>query len=360
MRWLAAVAGLTTLVFQVGIGPASTSARFSAASSSPTSGFTGATLSPAVAPVITPVMAGRTIKLEWNPVNAPRSVAYSVERTLVGGATSTVCLAPSIPIVSNGLVACTDSGAMPDATYTYTELPYIDIPGSTPWSLPRSTSSVPFLVPRLSYLAAGSDVSSTGTSINVPYPTGTQSGDVLLLVSVSGRNKAPTTPTGWNQLVSQGIGGSSSSYLFVAWRVADAGTSVTLDPQANGSGASTRIVNYGRTNGNSATPVVATSSVVSGTATASTTFTPPTNVVTNASNAVVVSIMATNGATSPSLATSMGFTLRLSNNSTPGSGSVSIGLADTNVAMSGSSVSSPTWSQTGTSQAWLFATVAFR
>jgi hypothetical protein len=60
------------------------------------------------------------------------------------------------------------------------------------------------------------------------------------------------------------------------------------------------------------------------------------------------------------LATPTGFTLRLSNNSTPGSGSVSIGLADTNVATSGSSVSSPTWSQIGTAQTWLYATVAFR
>lgn len=357
---MAAVAGLTTLVFPFGIGPASTSARFSAASSSPTSGFTGATLSPAVAPVITPVMAGRSVVLQWSRVSSPRTMAYSVERTLVGGATSTVCLAPSIPIPNNGLVACTDSTATPNSTYTYTELPYIDIPGSTPWSLPRSTSSVPFLVPRLSYLAAGSDVSSTGTSINVPYPTGTQSGDVLLLVSVSGRNKAPTTPTGWNQLVSKGIGGSSSSYLFVAWRLADAGTSVTLDPQANGSGASTRIVNYGRMNGNTTSPIVATSSVVSGTAAASATFTPPTNVVTNASNAVVVSIMATNGISSPSLSVAKGFSLRLSTNSTPGSGSVSIGLADRNVATSGTSVVSPTWTQSGTSQAWLYATVAFR
>jgi hypothetical protein len=39
---------------------------------------------------------------------------------------------------------------------------------------------------------------------------------------------------------------------------------------------------------------------------------------------------------------------------------VSIGLADRNVATSGTSVVSPTWTQSGTSQAWLYATAAFR
>ena len=80
----------------------------------------------------------------------------------------------------------------------------------------------------------------------------------------------------------------------------------------------------------------------------------------DAANAVVVSIVATNGATSLAMSTPKGFALRVSANSTPGSGSVSLGVADTNVAAAGGPVASPTWTQSGTPQTWIHATVAFR
>lgn len=352
--------GAFALVAHVGLGPASTSARFSAAISSPTSDFTGATLSPTVAPVITPRVENRLVRLDWTRVDSTRSVSYSVERTSKGANPTTICSGASAPTVNGALVSCVDYGALADGTYTYTEMPYLDIAGSTPWSLPRSAASGSFLVPRLVHFANGSDVSSTGTNIVVPYPPGTNSGDLLLLVSVSGRNKSPSTPTGWTSLVGRGVSGSASVHLFVAWRVADSAGSVTLDPQANGVGASTRIINYGRVNGNTTNPVVATSTIVSGTSSASTTFTSPSDIVTNAANAVVVSIVATNGATSLALSMPMNFTLRVSANSTPGSGSVSLGVADTNVAATGGPAASPTWTQSGTPQTWIHATVAFR
>ena len=352
--------GALALLANVGLRPASTSARFSAASSSPPSEFTGATLSPTVAPVITPSIENRFVRLDWQRVVSSRPVAYSVERTMSGGAPSSVCSVRPAGTVTNDIVSCTDGTSVADGTYSYTEMPYIDIAGSTPWSLPRSTASAPFLVPRLAHLANGSDVASVGANVVVPYPTGTRSGDVLLLVSVSGRNKSPTTPTGWSELVSRGVSGASSAHLYVAWRVADASTSVTLDPQANGVGASTRIINYGQVNGNNTNPVIATSNIVAGTSPASTTFTSPSDIVTDASNAVVVSIVATNGATSLAMSTPKGFALRVSANSTPGSGSVSLGVADTNVAATGGPVASPTWTQSGTPQTWIHATVAFR
>ena len=359
-RLAISVIGISALTMQVGSGALSTSARFSASVTSTASEFTGVTLSPTVAPVITPSIQNRLVRLDWSRVGSSKPVSYSVQRNVIGSTPSTVCSGTSTPTISVDLVSCVDTGSVADSTYSYTQMPFIDIAGSAPWSLPRSAPSTPFLVPRLAHLASGSEISSTGANIVVPYPDGTRSGDILLLISVSGRNKSPVTPTGWTSLVSRGVGGASSAHLYVAWRVADASGSVSFDPQANGVGASTRIINYGRMNGNISNPIVATSNTVSGTSPASTTFTSPSDVVTNASNAVAVSIVATNGATSPTLSTSRGFTLRASANSTPGSGSVSLGVADTNVASTGAPAPSPTWSQSGTPQTWVHATVAFR
>ena len=352
------VIGVSALTMQVGSGALSTSARFSASVTSTASEFTGATLSPTVAPVITPSLEGRSVRLRWGAVTSQRPVAYEVRRVDGLGNPTLVCVPPTGPTTSGASVSCLDDTAVADTTYTFTQRPYIDIPGSTPWTLSPSVASSSFLVPRVGFLASGTEVSSTGANITVPYPTSARTGDVLLLVSVSGRNRGPNAPAGWTTLVSRGVGGASTVHLFVAWRVNDGGSSVTFDPQTNGSGASARVIAYGRTNGNSATPVVAATGVA-GTSSASTTLTPPAGPTVNAANSTVISLVASGGASSPSLLTPQRFGLRLSANSTPGSGSVSLGVADANVAASGGSTTPPTWSQTSALQ-WAYATVAFR
>jgi len=350
--------GISALAIQLGSGSSSTSARFSSSATSAASEFTGATLSATVAPVIIPSLEGRSVRLRWGAVSSARPVAYEVRRIDGLGNAAPVCVAPSAPTVNAGSASCLDGTALADSTYTFTQRPYIDIPGSTPWSLAPSVAGTSFLVPRLGFLDSGAAVGSTGARIDVPYPTVARTGDVLLLVSVSGRNRPPTTPAGWTTLVSRGIGGSSTVHLYVAWKVNDGGASVTFDPQTNGLGAIARVIVYGRTNGNTATPVVSASGVI-GTSAASTTLTPPTGPTVTGPNSTVISLVATGGATSPSLSAPKQFGLRLSTNSTPGSGSVSLGIADANVAATGGTTAPPTWSQTSALQ-WAYATVAFR
>jgi hypothetical protein len=82
--------------------------------------------------------------------------------------------------------------------------------------------------------------------------------------------------------------------------------------------------------------------------------------VTSGSNAAVISIVAMSAANSPTLSTPRRFTQRISQNLTPGSGSLGLGVADTTVAVAGGSTASPTWTQSGTPRDWIYATLAFR
>ena len=360
-RWhFIAVTGLLALSTHTNVAIGETSSLFSASSTSATSQFTGATFTPKVAPVITPTITARSVSLAWTEVQSAKSVAYTVTRTGPVGTSTQVCTGAHLPTVSQGTARCTDTTATSGVSYTYSQQSFLDIANSTPWSLPASSSSSSVSAPRLSYIDSGPDASSTGPAVTVPYPASVELGDLLILIAICGVNKAPATPTGWNQIVSRGVSGSSNAYLLVAWRVADGSPAPSLDPRSNGSGTSARILNYGRFQGNLANPVVATSGVVSGTATASATLTPSPNVVTNGSNATVISIVAMSAANSPSLSTAQSFTQRISQNLTPGSGSLGLGVADMTVATAGRSTSSPTWTQSGTARDWIFATLAFR
>ena len=97
-----------------------------------------------------------------------------------------------------------------------------------------------------------------------------------------------------------------------------------------------------------------------GTSPALTTFTPGPDVVTSGSTATVVSIVATSEASSPSLTNPRAFTQRVSANLYPGSGALSLGVADAVVAASGGTTTSPTWMQSGPLKQWIYATLAFR
>lgn len=337
-----------------------TSSLFAGYAALPPSSFTGATFTPQVAPVVTPTLTARSVELTWPPVSSANAVDYVVTRTGSGGTPLEVCTGPFAPILSQGLIRCTDTTALPGVRYTYSEQPFLNIAGSLPWSRPQSSPSIQVTAPRLSYVSSGPDVSSTGAAVSVPYPTDVRHGDLLLFVAICGTNKAPASPAGWTTLVSRGVGGSSNAYLFVAWHVANGSPEPTFDPRSNGSGASARIINYGKFQMALADPVVATSTSASGSGPAAATFTPTQDVVTTQAEAVVISIVALSAANSPTLANTRGFTQRISADLYPGSGTLSLGVADARVSTAGSTSASPTWSQSGTPKDWLYATIAFR
>ena len=193
-----------------------TESLFSAGSTSSTSSFGGATFSPSVAPPVTASITARSVSLAWSPVTSARQVSYVVTRTGPANTTSQVCTGSGAPSLSQGLVGCIDQSASPGVSYTYTEQPILDIPGSLPWSRPASASSQTVVAPRLSYIGSGPDVSSTGPIVTVPYPSSVQLGDLLLFIAICGTNKAPASPTGWTTLVSKGLSGSSNAYLYLS------------------------------------------------------------------------------------------------------------------------------------------------
>ena len=354
-----ALAGALALSTYPGVEPTETSALFSASSTSSGSTFTGATFNPTVAPVVVPSVSARTIRLSWTQVTSSKTVMYEVSRT-EPGSTTNVCTGSNPPIVSQGVASCEDSTAQSGVAYTYSERPILAIAGSTPWSLPASAPSATVVAPRLTYIDSGPDVSSIGPVVTVPYPPSTEVGDLLLLIAVCGANKAPAVPAGWTQLVSRGSSGTSSIYLLIAWREADGANSTSFDPRSNGTGTSVRIVNYGKFRGNTASPAPSAVTIVSGTANATTSFTPSPDVSTTGSTSTVISVVALSAANSPTVSSPRSFTQRISQNLYPGSGALSIGLADAVVSTSGASAPSPTWSQAGSPIGWMYATFAFR
>jgi len=153
----------------------------------------------------------------------------------------------------------------------------------------------------------------------------------------------------------------SPFHLFIAWREApstSAGT-VSFKADANGSGATTWVVRYTHTTTSTASPVTATASVASSTATPSATYTPTPSVVTSVAQATVISIVAVRAANGLSLSAAHGFGLQFTDTSSPGSVSDSLGLADVVAPLSGTTVVSPTWAQSGTPAQWIAASVAF-
>ena len=146
--------------------------------------------------------------------------------------------------------------------------------------------------------------------------------------------------------------------LFVAWRIADSGTSVRFDPAANGTGASVRIVRYARERGNAATAVVAAAQAVASSGASSLTFTPTPDLVTNGPNSHAISVVAVRSLSGPVLSSDGVFNLENSETSSAGSVGQGVGVAGGQVLSAGT-VNSPSWSA-ATAAAWVAATFAFR
>ena len=338
--------------------PRTTFALHSARVTSASESFVGATFVPGVAPTVSVVLNQGAVSLSWTPValSGGGNVQYRVSRTSATGSVD-VCTGADAPVATATIVGCTDRTVVADVEYTYSEQPILVRQSTRTWSRPLSVPSATVTAPRIVFGGVGATVSSTGATVVVPYPTGTQVGDVLLLVVVSGRQNAPSAPTGWSVLASVGQTSGNPMRLFVAWRLADSATSITWDPAANGTGATARILRYARANGNTATPVVASTQVVASTGAASTTFTPTPDVTTTASNAHVVSIVAVRSASVPSLVTSRGFVIETADAGSVGVGQ-GVGVASFDMVQAGSAAS-PTWGASA-GAVWASATLAFR
>ena len=212
----------------------------------------------------------------------------------------------------------------------------------------------------LEYSAVGPvAVRDSNGNVTVTYPTGTSVNDLLLLVEVNAKDAPITNPSGWT-LTADEKTGSPARFRFTVWRkLAGTETSVVLKVDTDRQGASAWVVRYRRPRGYPPNPVLATSSIPEGLAGTVASLTPSPNLSTNLANAVVMSIVAIRSANGLSLSSAQGFSVRLSEASTQNT-PTRLAIADKVEAVSGTTVASPTWTQTGTAAQWAFLTIAFQ
>jgi hypothetical protein len=273
----------------------------------------------------------------------------------VGGATYTATATATsgltVTFSSATTSVCTSSGTN-GATITFvgagTCTINADQAGNGNWNAaPTKTQSFSVSTP-WAYSATGATQTWTSsTAKNVSYPSGTASGDLVLLELVQQNNTAAPTISGWNQLGTVNKG--ATVRLTVYWRASGGETSVSLTPPAN---SAAWVVRYTHTGG--APTLAATATTGSGNG--SPTIDGP-NVTTNATNATVISFAGIPAANTLSLSVARSFTLR--NAATSSSPSTAFGLADRFVAASGTAVTAPQWQQSGTAGDWALITGAF-
>jgi hypothetical protein len=342
---------------------ATSDALWSSSRSSAVQTFSGASFSPVVAPSISSTVGDGKITLTWPSVtlSGGQLVNYSVMRTPSTGPAVEVCTGANAPVQNGGVSTCSDTTAVSGMTYSYTEQP-IARSGVTPtWTLPASTSSVAVAPKSWVFDSAGSPtISNNNNAQLVSYPTGTVQDDALVLVSVSDRNAAPTLPSGWTQLSSSGMSSPSPMYFYVAWRRADAGSSVSFRSGTNSQGALTLIYRYKRLSGNTSAPVIAHVAVQSSNSASSSGFTPPSNVTTNLPGANALSIVAISSDATLSLQTNQNYVFRNTSSATSANAALglSIGLGDKFIQSSGSAGASPTWAQSGATTQWMSVAIA--
>ena len=264
-----------------------------------------------------------------------------------------VCTTPGVPTLVDGEVTCVDGAVQPGVSYTYAIQPLLVRNGTPTWSLQFGAESSSVSIPGLLFAGAGPIVNVVVPGLaTVPYPSGTELGDLLVLVVVNGRNKAPRRPSGWTDVVSRGIGGAQDFHLYAAQRIADGSTSVVVDIDTGGEGASLQVFRYDVPVGSPA-PIVRASQVQSGfSATPTAQFVPTPDIITT-SAATAMSIVAVRANNALSLVAGSTWTLRAAAMSTFGTTPMAWALADTTVG-SATTVPSPTWQQVGAAARWLF------
>jgi hypothetical protein len=213
---------------------------------------------------------------------------------------------------------------------------------------------------QLVYASTGpaSTRTSTGT-MSVTPPAGVVTNDLLLLIVVNSSNLASTAPADWAPLADTSSSTPRTFRLTVWWKLANSAATFAVATQTTSDGVSAWVVRYRRPSGYPPLPSTATATVRQGTLNPSVSMTPTPDVTTHQAGAVVVSIVAAREANPLSLSPAQGFNRVVSTTSIPAQG-VALGVADLQVAGSGSTPVSPTWTRSGSAGQWAFATVAFR
>ena len=349
-----------TMVLLAFVAPALTSASFSSRQSSLDSNFTVGAFSPSSAPTPSAQLDGSVVRLRWPAVTFPgaSTVIYRVRRTSTSGNSSEVCAGTSGPTIANGEASCIDSAPLIGVPSTYAVQPALVRGGVTTWNMAYGAESQSVTVPGLLFAGSGTVINTvTSGIVNVPYPAGTEIGDLLLLVAVNGRNRAPRRLVGWTDVVSRGIGGGQDFHLFAAQRIADGSGSVAVDVETGTEGASLQVLRYDVPNGNPP-PILRASQVQSGfSSSATANLVPAPDIITTAA-ATAVSIVAVRAANTISLVAGSAWTLRSVATSSPGTVSLAWALADTATGAA-ATVVSPTWQQSGTPARWIFGGSAF-
>lgn len=355
--WGALIAALVLVAF---ITPALTSARFTSQSPFLDSQFSVGSFSPPTSPIPTVTLEGTGVRLAWTSVafSGTSTVAYRVRRTNSDGLTSDVCTDLSSQTIVNGAISCLDSSLQVGSTYTYAIQPTLVRNGTNTWNLAYGQESSPVAIPGLMFAGAGPIVNTTTAGlVNVPYPTGTEIGDLLVLVVVNGRNRAPKRLTAWTDIVSRGIGGTSDFHLYSAQRIADGSSAVAVDMDTGIEGASLQVFRYDVPVGSPA-PIVRASQVQSGFSTTATVQLVPTPDIITTAAATAISIVAVRANNGLSVVPGSTWTLRSASVTVPGTTSLAWAIADTAIAVA-TTISSPTWQQSGTPARWLYGGSAF-
>ncbi len=193
-------------------------------------------------------------------------------------------------------------------------------------------------------------VTSSTKDLVIPYPAGTASGDLVLLVLVNNASQSSKIDSsGWTDIASPALGGSKMK-MDAWWHTAGTETSATMQIKTDSGGATAWVLTYKNM------PSPAMAGVSSGTAASGSSLTPAA-LTTTAPNATVISLVGINAARTLSLATPQGFGLRAAVQNTGGDDRA-LGVADRYAASAGA-VTSPTWTQGATSSEWTWITVAF-
>lgn len=351
---------LVALVLVAFITPTFTLARFSESSAPLESDLSVGTFSPTIAPTPTVGLEGSSIRLRWAPVSfsGTSAVEYRVRRTSSEGTITDICTGASAPSMLDQEVSCLDGTAQAGLAYTYAIQPTLVRSGVTTWTLAFGQESQQVMIPGLQFAGGGTVVGvTTAGVVSVPYPAGTEAGDLLFLVVVNGRNRAPRRPTNWTDVVSRGIGGAQDLHLYASFRIADGAGSVAVDIDTGTEGASLQVFRYDVPMG-SAPPVVRASQVQAGVTTVASSSLVPTPDIITTSAATAISIVAIRANNVLSVAPGSSWMVRSVANSTSGSTAAAWGIADVTVGVA-ATVPSPTWQQTGTPSRWIFGGSAF-
>ena len=343
-----------------GASPAGSVALYSDTRTLTASGFVGASFSPNPVAAPTVSLAGNGLRVQWAKVTSDSGglVDYLLRRNGSDGSEVDACTPATAMMESGSTIACTDTAVVDGVSYSYTVQARLTRPGAVTWTGLVSSASAPISTARILYAGAGELVTSVSSEVvTVPYPSGTEPGDLVFLVVETGRNKAPSKPSGWNVVTSRSIVGSEDFHLFVAQRIADASGSVTVNVDGRNGGIALRVFRYDVPTGWPVPAPVVTADQDAASASASLTFAPSPDLVATASG-VAVSVVAIRSTAALDLAQTNGWVVRSTTSVTPSTVPLGFAIADTMVFGAGG-IPSPTWRQTGIASRWIHWGSAF-